>query len=174
MEQQRPEDVHRRLSRAEHDLRRIEQQHQQPNPQPQHWGAPQPQQPKPAKPRRWPWVAGAVGLAFFVGLGIGLSDSSTTASEPLPAPTVTVTAPGETVSEEVTPPVCEDALAEADRIVEAFRWQMDWIIRYLSAASELDASAMGEMNGEIGDKAEQYAGVIPTYEAAAEQCRAAG
>jgi hypothetical protein len=153
---------------------------------------------KPAKKRRrWPFVA-ALPVVLLVGVAIGQANPETTpaadsstlgpvgsalratpgptvtvTSAPRPAATVKVTSPPvvTTVTKTVTPAACAKALDQADRLEAAFQWETDWIVRYLNAVSEFDVDKLNTMNAEIGPKTDQYAGVIPAYEALAKACR---
>ncbi|MGH3489473.1 MAG: hypothetical protein ACRDP8_16410 [Actinopolymorphaceae bacterium] len=167
------------------------------------WGAPpspERQQPKPRHRKGTGRLAVAIYagvVAGFLGIGAGASSAEPTtpvaSEEPKAAPTVTVKAapkpaetvevPGpvktqtvtktKTVTKKVTPAACAKALDQGDRIVEAFQWVNGWTVDYLTAVSELDVVAMDELNGEIGGKSDEYAGIIPAYEALATVCRAA-
>lgn len=128
---------------------------------------------QPAKPRH-PKGAGRVAVAVYAGLagliigGIGASGDTTTTVEPAAQPKPKTRIVTKTVTE--TPDACRDAIAEADRIVEAFQWETDWIVKYLTAVSELDVARMEKLNDEMSGLGDKYEGVIPSYRAAAAAC----
>jgi hypothetical protein len=154
------------------------------------WGGMPPTHvPPPVKPKRNGWKIATVVLAVLacIATGAALSsdgDSASGADAPTPTPSaqtppVNPAQPAprpvtKTVTKEVVPQVCLDALDAADKNVEAFTFIVDWSQRFLGAIGDADVEAATELNNELTASTEsgKYAGIIPEYELAAKACRA--
>jgi hypothetical protein len=116
-------------------------------------------------------------LVFGLGSAAGASGKSPAAA-PAPAPTVTVTAPApapeiKTVTEEVTPQSCIDALDQASVMVGVLSKVGTLASKSVMAAYERDSATLQDLTGQVKDlNAQVTAGSAPLGVVVA-ACRAA-
>lgn len=142
-----------------------------------------PMAPLPAPPKRSLWRRGWVR-----GIGIGvlaftLGVLGSAGGQPEPETrtvtntvTKTVEVPVEVpvnVEVPVVPPESLTALDQADQVVAALNYIIDWTQRYLTAASEFDVEEMTALTDELDATVAggEFSGVIPAYEQTAAKVR---